>query len=301
MFTIQKGPSLDAIRRAGAGYVHYLPTACDPQLHAPLELSAQERERWGSKISFVGAGYHNRQQLFASLCELPFKIWGTEWPGCRPFDRLVQEGGRRLTPEEYVRIFNATDININLHSSTERDGVDPTGDFVNPRTFELAACEAFQLVDERSLLPECFDLPSEMVTFDSRADLKAKISWYMDHPEERREIARRARNRVLQSHTYEHRLREMLRVIYSVKYDHLKSRYEESPWAGLLRRSARHPELHDRCERAFARGEEPKLDALVSDIVTGQGDLSETEQKLLFLHHVKSQIIRMRREETGPK
>lgn len=31
----------------------------------------------------------------------------------------------------------------------ERDGVEPYGDFVNPRTFESAACGAFQLVDSR--------------------------------------------------------------------------------------------------------------------------------------------------------
>jgi hypothetical protein len=49
------------------------------------------------------------------------------------------------------------------------------------------------------------------------------------------------------------------------------------------------------------RGEEPALDGLISDIVTGNGKLSETEQKLLFLHHVRSQIVRMRSEESGSR
>jgi hypothetical protein len=39
----------------------------------------------------------------------------------------------------------------------------------------------------------------------------------------------------------------------------------------------------------------------VSDVVTGQGKLSETEQKLMFLFHVRKQIIRMREEETSGK
>jgi hypothetical protein len=43
------------------------------------------------------------------------------------------------------------------------------------------------------------------------------------------------------------------------------------------------------------------LDGLIADIVTGQGKLTETEQKLLFMHHVRSQIIRMSREESGLK
>ncbi|MCB0352948.1 MAG: glycosyltransferase [Bdellovibrionales bacterium] len=299
IFTIQRGDCLTALKAAGAGETHYLPVACDPAVHAPLRLTEDEKKRWGSPVSFVGAGYHNRQQMFASLAELPFKIWGTEWPECKPFDGMVQEKGRRLTPEEYVKIFNATTININLHSSTERDGVDPNGDFVNPRTFELASCGAFQLVDERSLLTECFEPGKEVVTFHSRADLVEKIHYYLKHDDERAKIARAGQERVLRDHTYHSRLREMLSFIYSSKFEQLKRRQEASPWSKLLRRSKVNEELHKRCTVAFERGEEPNLDGLVSDIVTGQGKLSETEKKLLFLFHVRKQMIRMRQEERG--
>jgi hypothetical protein len=67
----------------------------------------------------------------------------------------------------------------------------------------------------------------------------------------------------------------------------------------MLERAKPHAELYSRCEAAFKRGEEPILDGLVADIVTGKGKLTETEQKLLFLFHVRKQIIRMRTEETG--
>ena len=94
IFTIQKGECIEQLRKAGAGEVHYLPTACHPVVHAPVVLTEEERQRWGSPLSFVGAGYYNRQQMFASLSHYPLKIWGTEWPTGRPFDRLVQESGR---------------------------------------------------------------------------------------------------------------------------------------------------------------------------------------------------------------
>ena len=54
-----------------------------------------------------------------------------------------------------MRVFNASRINLNIHSCNG-EGLDPEADFVNPRTFELAACGAFQLVDERCLRPELF-------------------------------------------------------------------------------------------------------------------------------------------------
>lgn len=297
VFTIQKGECLRAIKEAGAGEVHYLPPGVDPGIHLPLHLTAEERERWGSPVSFVGAGYHNRQQLFATLSNLPFKLWGTEWPECRPFDRMVQEAGRRLSPEEYVKIFNATEININLHSSTERDGVDPTGDFVNPRTFELAGAGAFQLVDERSLLNECFTPGREVVTFRDGRELREKIEYYLAHPEERRVIAEAGRARALRDHTYARRLEQMLSIIYTSRFELLKGREEKQPWRRMIERCAVNEELKERCFRAYERGDDPKLDSLVADIVTGKGKLTETEQKLLFLFHVRKQIIRMRVEE----
>lgn len=299
VFTIQKGDCIRAIKEAGAGEVHYLPPGVDPGIHLPLTLSSEEQERWGSPVSFVGAGYHNRQQLFATLSSLPFKIWGTEWPECRPFDRMVQEGGRRLAPDEYVKIFNATEININLHSSTERDGVDPTGDFVNPRTFELAGAGAFQLVDERSLLTECFVPGKEIVTFKDGRELREKIEYYLARPEERRAIAEAGRARALQDHTYARRLEQMLSIIYTSRFEVLKGREEKQPWRRMIERCSRNEELKTRCARAYERGDDPKLDSLVADIVTGKGKLTETEQKLLFLFHVRKQIIRMKVEEGG--
>jgi spore maturation protein CgeB len=300
VFTIQQGECLDLIKKAGAGEVHYLPMAADPGIHRPLALSDADKARWGSQLSFVGAGYYNRTQVFASFADMPIKIWGTEWPSCKPFTDLVQEQGRRLSPEEYIKIFNATDININLHSSTERGDVDPSGDFVNPRTFELASCGAFQLVDERSLLAEVFEPGKEVATFRTSKELKEKIAYYLDKPEERRVIAEAGRARVLRDHTYQMRLKQMLSFIYGSRFEHLYNRQQANPWHLMIKRAEKHPELKARCEAAYKRGELPKLDGLVSDIIMGQGKLSETEKKLLFLHHLTSQIVMMKKEERKP-
>ena len=91
----------------------------------------------------------------------------------------------------------------------------------------------------------------------------------------------------------------MLGVIYGSQFERLRQREKSSPWSRLLERSKRFPELHERCQAAFQRGEEPGLDGLLADIVTGKGQLSETEMILLFLYHVSKQIIRMKMEEMG--
>ena len=79
------------------------------------------------------------------------------------------------------------------------------GDFVNPRTFEIAACGAFQIVDERSLLSELFN-SNELVTFRTIEEMNEQIARFKNDSTARNQYAERARARVLNDHTYESRL-----------------------------------------------------------------------------------------------
>jgi spore maturation protein CgeB len=102
----------------------------------------------------------------------------------------------------------ATKINLNIHSANHVEGLDPDPDYVNPRTFELAACGAFQLVDARAPLAALFR-DDELATFRSPAELRQKIAYYLAHPDERAAIAARGRARVLAEHTFAHRVQRI--------------------------------------------------------------------------------------------
>ncbi|MCB0322147.1 MAG: glycosyltransferase [Bdellovibrionales bacterium] len=295
MFLIQKNDFPRLVEQAGAGRALYLPVACDPVRHAPVSLSEAERQEFGSAVSFVGAGYNNRRHVFATLADRDFKIWGTEWPNCLPFSRIVQRGGARVSVEDYTKVFNASTININLHSSMERDGVEPNGDFVNPRTFELAAVGAFQLVDNRTLLPELFVPGKEVATFSDEQELHDKIDYYLAHPEERASLTEAARARVLAEHTYEQRVKTMLEHIFADRFDELTTRIQRGPWPRTLQAAKPYPELAAKLDAVYQRGCEPTLDELVGDIQQGKGKLNDAEQKLLFLHHLRGQIKQVRK------
>ena len=295
MFLLQKGEVLQMVEAAGAGRAIYLPVGCEPETHRELKLSAEEQKRYGSDISFVGAGYNNRRHLFALLALKDFKIWGTEWPACLPFTKLVQNEGRRVEVEEYVKVFNASKINLNLHSSSERDGVEEDGDFVNPRTFELAAAGAFQLVDRRKYLAENFLPNKEVAVFSDEHEMLERTEFYLAHPEERQKIVEAGRQRALAEHTYVHRVKKMLEYIYADRFEELKARVEQSPWARTFDAAQPYPELSNRLQKVYDRGDEPLLSSLAGDIQTGKGALSETEQLLLFMHHVKGQISYVRK------
>jgi len=216
-FVIQPEPFLSRLRDLGAN-PHYLPLAAEPEVHRPLKLGPGETAEYGVDVAFLGEGYPNRQRFFARLLDYDLKIWGTGWDPEGPLGPRIQRNGDRIETEEVVKIYNATRVNLNLHSAVDVEGVDPDGDFVNPRTFEIAACGGFQLVDRRTLLAELFEPDREIAVFSDLAELRAKLDHYLAHPEERGRLAEAARQRVLAEHTYHHRLERMLAAIFPERF-----------------------------------------------------------------------------------
>lgn len=280
-FTIQRGKFFDRLKERGVKNSSYLPLAAPPDIHKKVELAEDELKTYGSDVSFVGAGYRNRRKFFEGLLDLDFKIWGNEWDLNSPVGRCIQRSGKRIDTEEIVKIFNAAKININLHSSTYHNGVNPYGDFVNPRTFEILACGGFQLVDHRSLLPELFEIDKEIVCFKDINDLRDKIQYYLKNPDEREEIALAGRARVLREHTYEQRIKEMLDFIFENGYELPEWRPEAQDVDLLIDAAKDNKELKGYLERFINKGSIGIKDIII-DIQSGDGNLSRVERVFLL-------------------
>jgi spore maturation protein CgeB len=284
-FVIQKGDFPEQLEAAGCQNHHYLPVAADPRIHQPLNLSPEDLSEFGSDLSHVGAGYYNRRQTFSKLLDYDFRLWGNDWEGSGPLTSCLQRNGGRLSTEDCVKVFNATRINLNLHSSTYHETVNPFGDFLNPRTFEIAACGSFQLVDERSLMSECFR-PDEIATFHDLKDLRDKINYYLSHPQECRQLADSGRDRVIADHTYEHRMLDMLGVIAG-------SNSDWAPKAGglptaeeIIREAGSGSDLAEVMQPFLGKGP-MTLEDLSVQIEKSGGDLSRTEAMILLLNEFR--------------
>ncbi|HEY3295782.1 MAG TPA: glycosyltransferase [bacterium] len=282
VFSIQRGKFHDELKAVGAKHVHYLPCAANPAVHYPLNLSEADQQRFGSDVSFVGAGYANRQTLFAQLALKNFKIWGADWPAQSPASVYVQEEARRVTPEETAAIYAATKVNLNLHSSPHHAGVNPFGDYVNPRTFEIAACGGFQLVDSRSELAELFEAGKEIAVFKDAAEIPELVNHYLANPDQREQMAACARERVLKEHTYTHRLSGALSFLES-RFRKLAERKRGPNYVSSLKQAAGDDEELLAFLSAFSDEEEIDLDKIVSRIEVGKGELTRTEGIFLLM------------------
>ncbi len=289
VFTIQREPCIAEIAAVTDARVAYLPCGFDPEVHRPLALDADERAAYASDVAFVGAGYRNRRLAFRSFLDLDFRIWGSDWDGAADLARVIQRGGARIGTEEAVRIFNAASVHLNLHSSTYHDGVDPRGDFVNPRTFELAGCGAFQIVDQRSLLPPLFAVGEEITAAASVGEMRDLARHHLAHPDERRAVAGRARARALADHTYDRRMQALVAAIAGREQERLAGRRRTATVGDVAAAG-------DGPLEAFLRGLDPAtpftLDGVVATLAERDGALSEPEAIFLFLHQFDELYLR---------
>lgn len=204
-FTIQKEPLFGELKKIGCTNPHYLPAAFDDLL--PI---SDPNGFESMPVSFVGAPYPNRVHLLPRLNGHSLQIFGEGWD--RHPNPAVATGNRRIDEQECRHIYARTLVNINLHSSAHSHGF-ADGDFVNPRTFDIAGLGGFQLADMRRLLPLHFDCASEIPAFTDWDDLKDAIGYFLAHGAERKAWADRARMRVLAEHTYRHRAHGIIQVM----------------------------------------------------------------------------------------
>lgn len=282
---IQREPFLEKLAAVGQKNAFYLPLAADPAVHRPLELTPVERRLYGARLSFMGAGYPNRRLAFAELLDYGLAIFGSDWDGDATLAPRLRLDGRRIATEEAVRIFNAAEVNLNLHSSVRVDRLVPGGDFVNPRTFELAMCGAFQLVDRRVLLPELFT-EDELAQFGDMEELKERVNYFLARPEARAAHAARARRRALSEHTYVRRMERLL--------DFAASRLPGWPSGerGEAALSALPEGMREEVAallRELSLPPDVSFDDLVVAVRARQGVLAPLETSLLFLDEWRKQ------------
>ncbi len=285
-FVIQKEPFLTRLKKIGQERAFYLPLAALPSFHKKINLLAEEKSEFGAKISFVGAGYPNRRRAFAQIAEADFKIWGSDWEGAKELDHRIQRQGARISSEDMVKIFNATAINLNLHSSMEAHAEVVAGDFVNPRTFELAACQAFQLVDERSLLAELF--PKDcLATFTSFQEFKDKIDFFLKNPQESEIYMQKAYEHTITHHSYQARMETLLEHMQAIK----PFTKQDLPVQSVKEKDM----ISQNLEELLKKHNLPKdssLEQLAAHIRSMDDNLSTLESSVLFLHALKKQYTR---------
>jgi spore maturation protein CgeB len=211
-FTIQKEPFFEELRKAGAREFHYLPTGCNPSVQRPIDRSEITNPDHLSDIGFVGSPYPNRVALFKSVPDFAIALWGPGWRDIPELKKWARGNGSLVNSRDEAAIINGAKIAVNVHSSLGDGSPVQRMDFLNPRVFTIAACGAFQLVDEQDNLPELFDPGEELATYHDADSFVSSLKEYLHAPEARQRMAEKALRRALNEHSYRKRIEHILRT-----------------------------------------------------------------------------------------
>lgn len=104
------------------------------------------------------------------------------------------------------QIIKCSKINLNMTNYPIKTGL-PL------RIFDLMGAGGFVISNYQAEIPEYFIPGEDIVLYDSIPDLLVKIEYYLEHEEERIQIAKNGYNKVKEYHTYDLRLLTMFEII----------------------------------------------------------------------------------------
>ena len=158
--------------------------ACVAQLYLSVKVAEQERLRL---LKMLSDSFHVDIYTGSDTSSMPH----------------INNRGFARSLDEMPLIFNQSKININITAKSIRSGL-PL------RIFDVLGCGGFLITNYQSEIPQFFTIGKDLVTYDSADNLKELCRYYLEHEQERKDIALHGYNTVKKYHTYDIRLLQML-------------------------------------------------------------------------------------------
>lgn len=172
--------------------------------HIPPTLTLEK----ACYIAKHAAGYFARKKMITALVNsFPgFKVYGEPgWQLELPNERI----GSAKYYDTLCTVYRSSKISLDINRMVIRNGF-------TQRAFDAPASGSFLLTSDKPVIGETFVTTGnlqEVAVFDSLKSLREHAAYYLRHEDERRDIARRGSRKVIDNHTYDHRIAEIFRVI----------------------------------------------------------------------------------------
>jgi len=181
--------------------------AADPELFKPLPVAKQ------TDVFFYGYGERFRREWLTALVTEPsrrlpdtrFALGGGRFAGDR--GRVTRLG--HLPIPAFVRAISEARINLNVTRSSHAELVASS----TARPFELASAGAAIVSNPCAGIERWFEPGDELLVAGSADEAVEAYERLLEEPPIALELGRRARERVLAEHTFEHRARRLLDLL----------------------------------------------------------------------------------------
>lgn len=214
VFSVDKG-AVDYYKSQQYNNVQHLALGTDPEIYAPECQAEQETD-----VCLIGYPYPDRIRLIRLLLKktaFRIQVIGNKWHrNLLPESRSTNFSllNRWIPPRHAAFFYSRAKVVLNTHRPFDgRTNENSTGiknRSLNNRSFDIAACGSFQLVGFIEDLPDHFEEQKEIVSFRTDEELLDQLHFYLSRHQERQQIADNGRKKVLDRHTFHHRLERIL-------------------------------------------------------------------------------------------
>lgn len=198
----------------GNEYIH-VPCAMSPDVHKQYDVGWEYR----SDLVFIGAPFPSRIAFFNEVKEFLedyyVTIIGFGWNGNVNFGPNVRVINNILPDHECMKFYSGAKVALNLQRQMS-DSWGHNNDNIAPsspanRMFEIAGTGTCQMVDN-TRYPEMWKYfaKDELIMFDGSEGFKILFNEIVSDKIRRQKIGKKAKDRVLEAHTYEKRIEQFL-------------------------------------------------------------------------------------------
>jgi len=191
-----------------------VPLAANSDFYRPIEISNEAKNSLASFLVFIGTINPARRSLLENLEDMNLKIWA---PAESAWGKWLENGSILkkyyqngcVYGEELIKLYAHSGIVLDIHFLFSQIPEIPN---VTLRVFEVPAAGGFVLTNFSPQLPNLFKLDEEIICYKSAGECREKAHYFLKNPGLRKKIADKGRERVLREHTFENRLRAILRI-----------------------------------------------------------------------------------------
>lgn len=185
----------------------------NPEVYHPVDTPQEYDVVFFANNSDFLPGHEQRRQLIKSIADngIEIHLFGNNWeifcdyPGVFLHDFVVEEEFARACSKAKITLgYNAVN-DIYFYASWRRP-------------LNCMACETFHLTRYFPGLEEVFVNKKHLVWFYTIPEAMKLIKYYLRHTEQRQQIGREGRREVVEHHTWEHRIKEMIEIYNKLKY-----------------------------------------------------------------------------------
>jgi len=199
-------------------HLHHLPLGTDPDIYFPCNMP----ENTIYDVCLIGYPYPERIQLVQYMLDHTSYTLILAGPFWRKF--ISGHYYKRLTiinkwvePEMVRRIFHSSKIILNPHRTfnfyKNKNSLSVESKSINNRTFDIAACQGFQLISKKADIETHFDHENEIISYSTNEECIQLIHQFVKDEKARKFYSQRGREKVLKCHTFFHRVQRILNLL----------------------------------------------------------------------------------------